>query len=364
MSKKLVDDLLSSPPRVSDLWSLIKPRIVALLCITGIAALFAAGGASLTVGLGFTAAGACIAASAAAFNCYYDRNLDQHMDRTADRPLPSGRLDSRVAFGFAVALFLLGSVIALGTLPIASVVYMWLGTVSYVGLYTMLLKRRHWMGVVLGGSAGSFPVLAGWTAVAPLTVEPLLLALLVFAWTPAHAWALAYVYRSDFIAADVPTLPAIASVKRVRRSVWVSVWVTLSVAVAAIPFTSPPYGITVIVGGTCLVLGYSQFYREGTEAAAVRAFFTSNLFLAAVFFAWGLSGVIDSGETLLRIGVILVLPFLFYRLWTLGLSLRGVNGAPGNELNRLTSFLSKKINRSPGERAPEDFTVDSDTQSE
>lgn len=349
---------------VANLWSLIKPRIVALLCITGVTALFAAGGASLTVGLGFTAAGACIAASAAAFNCYYDRNLDQYMDRTADRPLPSGQLDPRVAFGFAVSLFLLGSVIALGTLPIASVVYMWLGLVSYVGLYTMLLKRRHWIGVVLGGSAGSFPVLAGWAAVAPLTLEPLLLALLVFAWTPAHAWALAYVYRSDFIAANVPTLPAVASVKRVQQSVWVSVWVTLFVAVVAIPFTQPPYAITVIVGGTCLVLGYSQFYREGTEAAAVRAFFTSNLFLATVFLAWGLSGVVDSGEILLRMSVIIVLPFAFYRLWTLGLSLRGVNGAPDNELSRLTNLLSKKINRPSGERVREDFTVDSDTRSE
>jgi len=326
----------------SDLWSLIKPRIVALLCVTGVFSLFAAGGESLGVVLTFTVAGSCIAASGAAFNCWYDRKLDRHMERTADRPLPSGRLDHRIAFAFATGLLGIGTAIGVLTLPLESVGYMLLGFAAYVGLYTILLKRRHWLGVVLGGLAGSFPVLAGWTSVQPLAPQAIVMALVVFAWTPAHAWALGYVFRSDYAAVDVPTLSVVAPKERLQRWVWYSVWSTIAVAACAIPFANPPYGVTVVVGGTLFVLGFKQFYKSGTEPAAVRAFFTSNLFLAALFVAWGFGGIVASAGVVVQILAVVVLPMLFVGLWSVRPSLRGVPASIGGEWRTITRRLKNK----------------------
>jgi len=109
------------------LWSLIKPRVVTLLCVAGLFSLLAAGGSSVTLVAGFLVAGGCIAASGAAFNCWYDRHLDRYMERTASRPLPSGRLDHRIAAAFALSLLILGTTIGVVVLPIDSVVYMLLG---------------------------------------------------------------------------------------------------------------------------------------------------------------------------------------------------------------------------------------------
>lgn len=320
-----------------DLLSLVKPRIVALLSVTGLAAMAAAGGRGLPTTLAFALAGGLVAASAAAANCYYDRHLDRQMERTADRPLPSGRLDSRLALAFATSLFALGIAVGLATLPAESVAYMALGAVAYVGLYTVLLKRRHWMGVVLGGSAGSLPVLAGWSAVRPLAPEALVLAAVVFAWTPAHAWALAFVYREDFDAAGVPTLPVVASERRVRRATWYSAWATLAVAVVAVPLSRPLYATTLVVGGACLLVGFRQFHREGTEESAVRAFFTSNLFLAALFLAWGIEGIVSGGIGILALASVVAVPLAFVRLWTARPSLHGVRGAVGGEWRSVIS---------------------------
>jgi len=294
------------------LWSLVKPRIVALLALTGLSALLAAGGGPLPVLLGFLVAGACIAAGAAAFNCYYDRRLDTRMARTADRPLPAGRLSPRVAVGFALGLLALGTAVGVRTLPLRSVAYMWLGAVSYAGVYTVGLKRRHWLGVVVGGSAGAFPVLAGWTVVAPVSAPALLLAALVFVWTPAHAWALAHVYREEFVAAGVPTLPVVASAPRVRRAVWVSAVLTALVAASAAPVAGRPYAVACLAGVPAFLWAYRGFYRGGTAPDAVRAFFSSNLLLAVLFPAWALGGVVGTPRSglLLAVGALVVAAFV------------------------------------------------------
>jgi protoheme IX farnesyltransferase len=318
------------------LWSLVKPRIVTLLCVTGVFSLLAAGGASATVVSGFAVAGACIAASAAAWNCWYDRSLDRHMDRTADRPLPSGRLDHRVAAAFATGLLVVGTTVGLALLPVRSVAFMLLGFASYVGLYTVALKRRHWLGVVLGGSAGSFPVLAGWTAVRPATIATVLMALVVFAWTPAHAWALGYVYREEFAAVGVPTLPAVASTATVQRGIRYAVWSTVAVVLAVVPFAAPPYGATAVVGSALFVLGYRPFLRTGSERAAVRVFFTSNLYLAALFVAWGAGGVMPDLTPWSQLVALAAVPALFVGMWVAQPSLRGVPAAVGGEWRPLT----------------------------
>jgi protoheme IX farnesyltransferase len=323
------------------LWSLVKPRIVALLCVTGVFAVYAAGGASLGTVASFVTAGAGIAAASAAYNCWYDRELDRHMERTADRPLPSGDLDHRVAFAFATGLLVAGTAVGLATLPTETVGYMLAGAASYVLVYTVGLKRRHWLGVVLGGSAGSFPVLAGWTAVRPLAPEALALAAVVFAWTPAHAWALAVAYREDFAAAGIPTLPVVASLRRVRRAVWYSAVATLAVAAAALPFAPAPYATVLAVGGVLFLAGFRQFHREGTDAAAVRAFFTSNTFLALLFVAWGVAGATGGVGPAGQLLAAALTAGAFAGLWTSRPALDGVRSAPAVEVEWLAARVGR-----------------------
>jgi protoheme IX farnesyltransferase len=323
------------------LWSLVKPRIVTLLCVTGVFAVYAAGGGSPALVGSFLAAGACIAAASAAYNCWYDRELDRHMDRTADRPLPSGDLDHRVAFAFATGLLVAGTGLGLATLPVEAVAYMLAGAASYVLVYTVGLKRRHWLGVVLGGSAGSFPVLAGWTAVRPLAPEALVLAAVVFVWTPAHAWALAVVYREDFTEAEIPTLPVVASPRRVRRAVWYSAVGTLVVAAAALPFAPAPYASVFVVGGALFLAGFRQFHRMGTDAAAVRAFFTSNTFLAVLFVAWGVGGATGGVGPAGQLLAAALTAGTFAWLWTRRPALDGVTSAPAVEVDWVAARVER-----------------------
>lgn len=329
------------------LLSLLKPRIAALLCLTGASGALAAGGLAPVAFAGFVLAGLCMAGGAAALNCWYDRDIDRRMERTADRPLPRGALSSRVAFGFAVALLVAGTAVGLLAVPPASVAYMWLGVAAYVGLYTVALKRRHWVATVLGGSAGSFPVLAGWSAVRPLEPAALVAAALVFVWTPAHAWALAQVYRDDFAAAGVPKLPVVAPNGVVRRRAAASALVTVAVAAALLPLAGVAYATAFVGAVPAYLLAYRQYHRSGSDATAVRAFFTSNLFLTVLFAAWGVDGVADG----LASGAALLAPvtfWLFVRLWTARPSLRGVPGAVGGEWRSVRAWLPDP-DEAPGE---------------
>ncbi|MFB6228073.1 MAG: heme o synthase [Halobacteriales archaeon] len=316
--------------RLTDILSLFKPRIVALLCLTGASAVFAAGGAPPLRTVAFVIAGASIAGGSAALNCYYDRHLDTRMKRTADRPLPAGRLDSRLALLFAALALAVGTAVGLLALPAISVGCMWLGVIAYVGLYTVGLKRNHPSGVVLGGSAGSFPVLAGWSVVEPIGPAALLMAALVFAWTPAHAWALAHVYRDDFAAAGVATLPAIAPRKHVQRAVWWSSLLTVALAGAIVPFAGSAYVGVALVGSICFLVAYRSYARAGTDGAAVRAFFTSNLYLAILFAGWAVDGSVGVPAW----GVLpaaAVTAYAFHRMWAAHPSLDGVEGTSGGE---------------------------------
>jgi len=312
------------------LLSLTKPRIAALLALTGTSATFAAGGLPPVDLAAFVLAGLGMAGGAATCNCYYDRDIDPEMDRTADRPLAQGTLHPHVALAFGGVLLLTATGIALLVLPTVSVSYMWLGVVSYVGLYTVLLKRRHWIGVVLGGSAGSFPVLAGWTAVRPLAPSALVMATLVFVWTPAHAWALAVVYRDEFAAAGVATLPAVTSPARVRRAVWYSALGTAAVAALLVPVASPVYAVTVAAAVPPFLFAYRAFATAGGPAQAVRAFFTSNVLLAALFVGWGAGGVVGNVAAASVVVAVATLA-AFAGLWLARPRLGDVRAAPPPE---------------------------------
>lgn len=304
---------LNTDPR--DWLSLTKPRIVFLLCISGIGAVLASGGAEWLTFLGFTLALALIAASASVMNCYYDRELDKTMERTRERPLPSEDIKPLHALIFGLALLAFGTLVGALTVSIRSLGYLLLGFGSYVFLYTIWLKRTNWLGVVLGGSAGSFPVLAGWTVSGPLETSGFLMALFVFAWTPAHAWALEFVFRDQYAKAGIPTYPVVKTVDETASGLTWAALSTVGAALALIPFTGPLYDAMVIGSTPMFLFSYYMFYRDRGENEAVHAFFSANLYLTFLFVGWALDGFLGHPQWLGLYLVSLMMPPAFVWIW-------------------------------------------------
>ena len=154
-------------------------------------------------------------ASAGAFNMYMERDLDARMNRTRNRPFVTGRFNADGYWLAGIILLLVVSIVAatLATNAVAAL-YVFLGAFVYGVVYTVWLKRRTWMNIVVGGLAGTFAVLAGAAAVDPgLAPAPVILAIVLFLWTPPHFWSLAFKYKDDYAAAGVPMLPVVVSEK-------------------------------------------------------------------------------------------------------------------------------------------------------
>lgn len=307
---------LSINRNYSDWISLTKPRIVFLLCISGIGSVFSAGGTSFLRFIAFSVALATIAAAASVMNCLYDRKLDTKMERTRDRPLPSGTIKPINAFIFGLLLMAVGTVMGAIALPPASMLFLLLGFFSYVFLYTIFLKRVHWLGVVLGGSAGSFPVLAGWTAVQPLEASGLLMAVFVFAWTPAHAWALEFVYRDQYEKAGIPTYPVVRELNEFTRGFLWSALITVLSALLLIPVTGPVYNGILIGASPMFLFSYYMFYRNRSENEATHAFFSANLYLTFLFVGWAIDGYLGHPDGVILYVFALSMPPFFIWIWS------------------------------------------------
>ena len=158
-------------------------------------------------------------ASAGAFNMYMERDLDARMNRTRNRPFVTGRFNANSYWLTGIVLLLVFAIAAaaLATNAIAAL-YVFLGAFVYGVVYTVWLKRRTWMNIVVGGLAGSFAVLGGAAAVDPgLAPAPVILAVVLFLWTPPHFWSLAFKYKDDYAAAGVPMLPVVVNDKAAAR---------------------------------------------------------------------------------------------------------------------------------------------------
>lgn len=236
-----------------DLYALTKPGVMRLVVFTALCGLLAAPVMPPLV-IGFTAI-LCIAlgaGSAGALNQWYESDLDAKMKRTANRPIPSGRLDRQTALHFAVGLgFFSVILMELATNWLAAALLA-SSILFYVVIYTMWLKRRTAQNIVIGGAAGAFPPLIGWVAATgQITLLPLLLFAIIFLWTPPHFWALSMFVRSDYAAAEVPMMPVVAGYAATRRQILVYSLIMAAAAVA--PW---PLGLTGwIFGGTAAVLG-------------------------------------------------------------------------------------------------------------
>ena len=294
-----VEDAVS-PAKVRDVVStyvgLTKPRIIELLLVTTVPAMFlAAGGVPPLLLVLNTMIGGCLAAASAnVFNSVLDRDIDERMRRTRRRPLPRHLVGPRAAMIFGFVLGALATV-WLGVLvnPLSAALAL-AANAFYVFVYTMWLKRRSSQNIVWGGIAGCFPPLIGWTAVTgSVALAPFILFLIVFCWTPPHTWALAFRYREDYAAADVPMLPVVkeAPAVAVRILVWSVVTVAVSLTLWPVADTGWLYPLVAVLAGAVLIwqsVGLLRRARAGLTDAALkpmRLFHWTNSYLALVFVA-------------------------------------------------------------------------------
>ncbi|APE32329.1 protoheme IX farnesyltransferase [Halomonas aestuarii] len=270
-----------------DLYTLCKPRVVAVMLVCTLVGMLLAAplpGAEAVVfglvGIGLAASGA------AAFNHVVDRRLDAMMLRTSRRPLATQRMPTALALGWAMLL----SVCGIGLLAWqVNLLTAWLTLGSLIGyalIYTAFLKHATPQNIVIGGVAGAAPPLLGWTAVTgQLGPEPLLLMLIIFAWTPPHFWALAIHKRDEYARAGVPMLPVTHGEAFTRLQVWLYGWLT--VAVTLLPFTIGMSGALYLVGVMALNLRFMvwnwRVWRGNDPKAPLAAFWFSIRYILGVF---------------------------------------------------------------------------------
>ena len=285
------DAALLSAASWRDYLALLKPRVVSLVVLTGLAGLVVAPG-SLHPVLAATAI-LCVAVSAGAagaVNMWYDRDIDAMMKRTRGRPIPRGRVAPENALAFGVVLTA-GATIVMGLAVnwIAAAILA-LANLFYVFVYTVWLKRRTPQNIVIGGAAGAFPPIIGWAAVTgDIGLGAVILFAIIFMWTPPHFWALALYRNDDYEAAGVPMLPVVSGERHTKLQM-------LAYTALLLPLGIAPYwaGIAgggyaagaAVLGGLFLICAIQVLREDGAATGhrgARRMFSYSIFYLFALF---------------------------------------------------------------------------------
>jgi protoheme IX farnesyltransferase len=271
---------------VRDYLSLLKLRIVLLLVATAVLPMVPAARGLPGVDrlLAVILGGALAAGGAHAINCWLDRDIDALMRRTRRRPIPDGRIPAWHGLALGVAMNAAAfAVLALLANRLAAVLAL-SGTLIYVFVYTLWLKRWTTQNIVIGGAAGAVPPLVGWAAVTGrLDVTALSLFLVIFFWTPPHFWALAQMIRRDYERANIPMMPVVAGQGPTKRQSVVYAAITL--AVSLVPFFTRAEGLVYLAGASLLGLGLVGLAALDLAGRGwtVRLYRYSSLYLAALF---------------------------------------------------------------------------------
>jgi protoheme IX farnesyltransferase len=283
---------------VGDYLALMKPRVMTLVVFTALVGLMIAPGHIHPV-IGFTAL-LCIAVGAGAagtLNMWYDADIDAVMTRTSSRPIPRGRVEpgEALAFGMVLAAFSVG---VLGLLVNWLAATLLAFTIFfYVAVYTAWLKRSTPQNIVIGGAAGAFPPVIGWAATTgSISVEPCLLFLIIFFWTPPHFWALSLTRADDYARARIPMLPVVAGARETQRQIllYSAVLVPVGAAPWLLGYAPAIYGIAALLAGALMVAFACRVCgeREGahSERAAHQLFTFSIVYLFVLFAVLLLAG--------------------------------------------------------------------------
>ena len=288
-----------APPSISeagvrDYIALLKPRVMSLVVFTALVGMLIAPGHLHPV-LAITSI-LCIAVgggASGALNMWYEGDIDAKMTRTANRPIPRGRVTPQeaLAFGLTLAFF---SVLTLGILVNwLSAALLAFTIFFYVVIYTIWLKRWTAQNIVIGGAAGALPPVVAWAAATgSLSMEPVWLFLITFFWTPPHFWALALFRNDDYTRAGVPMLPVVAGPDATRLQILLYTVVLVAVAAAPWPlgYFSAIYGVSSLVLGAGMLWLAVEVYRHRTGSAALRA--TRNLFKFSILYLFALFAVL------------------------------------------------------------------------
>jgi protoheme IX farnesyltransferase len=268
--------------------ALTKPRIIELLLVKTLPTMIVARRGIPSVALmAATLLGGTLAAGGAnAVNMFVDRDIDKVMHRTRNRPLVTGAMAPRNALIFAVSLEVLAFVELWAWVNPLSAVLAVSATLFYVFVYTLWLKRRSSQNIVIGGAAGAVPVLVGWAAVTDhLAWSPVVLFAIIFLWTPPHFWALAFKYKEDYQAAEVPMLPAVATFARTAREILVYSVLLVGVTLALAPVAS--LGVVYVASASVLGLVFvglaARLRWRATPKAAMQLFSYSITYLTLLF---------------------------------------------------------------------------------
>jgi protoheme IX farnesyltransferase len=260
-----------SEPR--DWLLLLKPRVMALVVYTGLIGLLVAPQPMHPVLAAIAVLCIALAAGASgAINMWYDRDIDAVMRRTAQRPIPAGRISPDAALGYGIVLAVF-SVLLMGLAANwLAALMLALSVAFYVFVYTIWLKRRTPQNIVIGGAAGAFPPVIGWAAATgSIELAPVVLFAIIFFWTPPHFWALSLFAHADYARAGVPMLPVVAGARETRRQIliYTVVLVTVSLAPVALGFAGALYGAAAVLLGAGFLRHALAILRERQDEAGV-----------------------------------------------------------------------------------------------
>ncbi len=274
---------------VQSYYQLTKPRIIVLLIVTTAGAMWLAGEGHVDLVLFVsTLLGGWLAASAAnTINCILDQDIDYHMERTRKRPIPSGRVQPRQAFAFALVLaglsFTLLSVVA----NLLSALLAMSGILVYVFVYTLWLKRSTPNNIVIGGAAGAIPPLVGWAAVTgELSWAAWVLFGIIFLWTPPHFWALALMIRKDYEKVGVPMLPVLVGSQPTANQILIYTLLLVPFTLLLLPLqvAGPFYLLVAILLGGLFIVKAVNLFRAAEDPQAARDVFKFSILYCMLLF--------------------------------------------------------------------------------
>jgi protoheme IX farnesyltransferase len=270
----------------ADYVDLTKPKVQSLLLFTTVTTMEIAGSPSLGR-IALTCLGGYLSAGGAgAVNHYWDRDIDLRMARTADRPVPSGRVRPGAALAFGITLAASSFLLMSLTINVLSASLALGGFAGYVGVYTMWLKRRTPQNIVIGGAAGAMPPLVAWAATrGTVSWTAIYLFAIVFYWTPPHFWALSLLMKDEYAEVGIPMLPVVRGEPETRRQILL--YSGLLYAVTQLPFCAGGFGVIYLIGSIVLGLAFltaaGLLYRRADRRSALRLYLFSMVYLAALF---------------------------------------------------------------------------------
>ena len=273
---------------VADYVDLTKPKVQSLLLFTTVMTMEVAGDPSVSR-VALTCVGGYLSAGGAgAINHYWDRDIDARMRRTANRPIPSGRVSPAAAVRYGILLQILSFVLLSLTVNVLAAALALGGFIGYVGVYTMWLKRRTPQNIVIGGAAGAMPPLVAWAATrGSLSWTAVYLFAIVFYWTPPHFWALSLLMKDEYAEVGVPMLPVVRGEDTTRLHI--VLYAALLYSVSQLPFCVGVFGGVYLAASMALGLafigGAIWLYRRRDRRTALRLYLFSMLYLALLFAA-------------------------------------------------------------------------------